>query len=169
MAAAAAEVSHPAKQGLVQAFSVYLDTLFVCTATAIMILSTGAYNVQNLAGGFIVENLPGVGVGTGYTQEAVSTLLPGFGAPFIAIAVLFFAFTTLLSNAYYAESNVMYLFKNSKHLNLIINLVRAAVVVVTFFGTIRTSEVAWNLGDIGVGMMAWLNLIAIILLTKPLK
>lgn len=166
-AAGAAEVSHPAKQGLVQASSVYVDTLFVCTATAIMILSTGAYNVSNPAGGFLVENLPGVGVGTAYTQTAVSTLIPGLGAPFIAVSVFFFAFTTLLAFAFYAESNVAYLFKNSKHLKPIINVVRAAIVLLTFAGTVRSSEFAWNLGDIGVGMMAWLNIIAIILLTKP--
>ncbi|MDW5300524.1 MAG: alanine/glycine:cation symporter family protein [Sedimentibacter sp.] len=166
-AAGAAEVSHPAKQGLVQAFSVYVDTLFVCTATAIMILSTGAYNVANPAGGFLVENLPGVGVGTAYTQTAISTLIPGLGAPFIAISVFFFAFTTLLAFAFYAESNVAYLFKNSKNLKTVINIVRVAIVILTYVGTVRTSELAWNLGDIGVGMMAWLNIIAIILLTKP--
>lgn len=166
-AAAAAEVSHPAKQGLVQAFSVYVDTLFVCTATAIMILSTGAYNVVNPSGGFIVEGLPGVGVGTAFTQKAIDTLIPGLGSPFIAIAIFFFAFTTLSALGYYADCNVAYLFKNNKNVNSITLGVRLIFVIATFYGTLRTSEVAWNLADIGVGMMAWLNLIAIILLTKP--
>ncbi len=77
-AAASAEVSHPVKQGLAQSFSVYIDTLFVCTATGIMILSTGMYNVQNLAGdGYIVENIHGVDHGVGYTQAAIDSLLPG--------------------------------------------------------------------------------------------
>ncbi len=166
-AAAAAEVSHPAKQGLVQAFSVYVDTLFVCTATAIMILSTGAYNVANPAGGFLVEGLPGVGPGPGFAQSAISTLIPGLGSPFIAIALFFFAFTTLLAFAFYAETNAAYLFKNSKNLPIITTIVRVVFIVSTFYGTIRTSDMAWNLADIGVGMMAWLNIIAIILLTKP--
>jgi len=166
-AAGAAEVSHPAKQGLVQAFSVYIDTLFVCTATAVMILSTGAYNIANPAGGFVVENLPGVGVGTGFTQEAINTLIPGFGSPFIAIAVFFFAFTTLLAMGYYADANVAYLFKNNKNIKTITFAVKIMLVVSTFYGTIRTSDAVWNLADIGVGMMAWLNIIAIVLLTKP--
>lgn len=166
-AAAAAEVSHPAKQGLVQAFSVYVDTLFVCTATAIMILSTGSYNVANPAGGFLVENLKGVNVGPAFTQNAIDTFIPGFGGPFIAIALFFFAFTTLLAFGFYAETNAAYLFKNSKNFNLIINIVRVVFVIATFWGTIRTSDAAWNLADIGVGMMAWLNIIAILLLSKP--
>jgi AGCS family alanine or glycine:cation symporter len=166
-AAGAAEVSHPAKQGLVQAFSVYVDTLFVCTATAIMILSTGNYNVVNPAGGFLVENLPGVAGGVAFTQASINTLIPGLGSPFIAIAVFFFAFTTLLAFGYYADCNVAYLFKKSKHHNTIIMVVRAVLVISTFYGTIRTSDAAWNLADIGVGMMAWLNIITIILLTKP--
>lgn len=166
-AAGAAEVSHPAKQGLVQAFSVYVDTLFVCTATAIMILSTGMYNVSDGAGGFIVENLPGVEGGTAFTQAAINTLIPGLGSPFIAIAVFFFAFTTLLAFGYYADSNVAYIFKNNKNVKTISFIVKIILVFSTFFGTIRTSTVAWNLADIGVGILAWLNIIAIILLTKP--
>ncbi|MBZ9687518.1 alanine:cation symporter family protein [Clostridium estertheticum] len=166
-AAGAAEVSHPAKQGLVQAFSVYIDTLFVCTATALMILSTGKYNVANPAGGFLVEHLPGVGVGPAFAQESINTLIPGLGSPFIAIAIFFFAFTTLLAFAYYTDSNVAYLFKNSKNLKTISFVTKIILVVSTFYGTIRTSSMAWNLADIGVGMMAWLNIIAIILLTKP--
>jgi AGCS family alanine or glycine:cation symporter len=75
-AAAAAEVSHPAKQGLVQAFSVYVDTLFVCTATAFMILFTGKYNVANPSGGFLVENIPGAKIGAEYTQLAISSHFP---------------------------------------------------------------------------------------------
>jgi AGCS family alanine or glycine:cation symporter len=166
-AAGAAEVSHPAKQGLVQAFSVYVDTLFVCTATALMILSTGKYNVVNPAGGFIVENIPGVGVGTAFAQESISTIIPGLGSPFIAIAIFFFAFTTLLAFGYYTDSNVAYLFKNNKNFKTISFVTKIILIISTFYGTIRTSDVAWNLADIGVGMMAWLNIIAILILAKP--
>ena len=89
-AAGAAEVSHPAKQGLVQAFSVYVDTLVVCTSTAVMILATNAFNVADPAnaGGFLVENLPGI-ASSNFTQEAVNMILPGFGNTFVAIALLF--------------------------------------------------------------------------------
>lgn len=166
-AAGTAEVSHPAKQGLVQAFSVYVDTLFVCTATAIMIISTGAYNVVNPAGGFLVEKLPGVEGGTAFVQEAINEVIPGFGSPFIAVAIFFFAFTTLLAFGVYAESNVAYLFKNNKNFKTISAIVKIILVFSIFYGTIHTSSVAWNLADIGVGMIAWLNIIAILLLTKP--
>ncbi|MBN2260455.1 MAG: alanine:cation symporter family protein [Clostridiales bacterium] len=165
MAAAASEVSHPAKQGLVQAFSVYVDTLFVCSATAFMILITGNYNVA-LGDGFIVENIPGVAMGPAFTQMSVDTLLPGFGAGFVAIALFFFAFTTLLAYYYYAESNVAYLFKNSKKADTLILLARIGLLASTFYGAVRTADLAWGLGDIGVGLMAWLNIVAIVLLTK---
>lgn len=166
-AAGAAEVSHPAKQGLVQAFSVYIDTLLVCTATAIMILSTEMYNIANPSGGFLVENLPGIDAGTAFTQKAIDTLIPGLGAPFVAVTLFFFAFTTLLSFGFYADSNIAFIFKNHKQFKTIMTIVRAILVVMIFWGTIRTSDVAWNLGDIGIGLMAWANIIAILLLTKP--
>ncbi|WP_206460251.1 alanine/glycine:cation symporter family protein [Anaerovorax sp. IOR16] len=166
-AAAAAEVSHPAKQGLAQSFSVYVDTLFVCTATALMILSTGSYNVVDPNNNFIIHNVPNVEAGTGYTQAAIDTLIPGFGSAFIAIAIFFFAFTTLLSFSFYTESNVAYLFKGNrylKHITLIMKLVLIGMIV---FGSVKSAAVAWNMADIGVGLMAWLNLIALIMLRKP--
>lgn len=165
-AAAAAEVSHPAKQGLVQAFSVYIDTLFVCTATAFMILFTGQYNVINPDGGFIVENLPGISFGPEFTQMAIATHFPSLGAGFVAIALMFFAFTTIMAYYYIAETNLSFLQKDGKQ-KWPVYLLRALILGATFFGSIRTAELAWTLGDIGVGMMAWLNVIAIILLRKP--
>ena len=83
-ASSAAEVSHPVKQGLAQAFSVYIDTLVVCTATGLMILCTGCYNIVDGAGNALVEALPGIEAGTGYTQAAIDTVFPGFGSAFIA-------------------------------------------------------------------------------------
>lgn len=167
MAAAAAEVSHPAKQGLVQAFSVYVDTLFVCSATAFMILITGAYNTVDGVGGFIVENLPGVEAGPAYTQEALNSFLPGIGGAFVSIALFFFAFTTLMAYYYYAEVNVAYLFKKSKNHKTIFVLTKILLLVMVFVGAINTAGSAWAIGDIGVGIMAWLNIVAILLLTKP--
>lgn len=164
-AAAAAEVSHPAKQGLVQAFSVYIDTLFVCTATAFMILFTGKYNVLNPKGGFLVENLPGAKIGAEYTQQAISSHFPSLGAGFVAVSLLFFAFTTIMAYYYIAETNLSYLDKNGN--KWMVNILRLLLLFSTFYGSIKTAEAAWTLGDIGVGMMAWLNVIAILLLRKP--
>lgn len=168
-AAGAAEVSHPAKQGLVQAFSVYVDTLFVCTATAIMILSTGSFNVANPAGGFITELVSGVDKGN-FTQTAVNTFIPGFGGGFVAIALFFFTFTTVLAYAFYTDSNIAYLFKNSQNksaFKLTQNIFRVILCAMVFVGAIMSADVVWNFGSAGVGAMAWFNVIAIILLTKP--
>lgn len=165
-AAAAAEVSHPVKQGLVQAFSVYVDTLFVCTATALMILFTGQFNVVNPEGGFISENLPGVPFGPEYTQYAIGTHFPSIGKGFIAISLLFFAFTTIMAYYFIAEANLSYLTRN-KSSKSAIKLLQLAILSTTFYGSVKTAEIAWTLGDIGVGMMAWLNIIAILLLRKP--
>lgn len=165
-AAAAAETSHPAKQGLVQAFSVYVDTLFVCTATAFMILFTGKYNVINPAGGFLVENMPGVAVGPEYTQNAVSSHFPALGPGFVAISLFLFAFTTIMAYYYIAETNLSYLEKNSTK-KWTIWLLRVLLLISVFYGSVKTAEAAWVLGDIGVGIMAWLNVIAILLLQKP--
>ena len=161
-AAAAAEVTHPAQQGLVQAFSVYIDTLFVCTATAFMILFTGQYNVQNEAGEFIVQNVAGVDY-TGFTQAAVSHHFPSFGNGFVAFALFFFAFTTIMAYYYYAETNITYIFKNG-NTKLIIWILRIGFLGATYFGTVKSAEMAWAVGDIGVGLMAWVNIIAILLL-----
>ncbi|MGX5690504.1 alanine/glycine:cation symporter family protein [Arcticibacter tournemirensis] len=165
-AAAAAENSHPVKQGLVQAFSVYVDTLFVCTATAFMILFTGKYNVVNPNGGFILENIPGVAIGPEYTQQAISTYFPSIGAGFVAVSLFFFAFTTIMAYYYIAETNLSYLNKHHSR-RWMLWLLRILILVTVFYGSIRTAELAWAVGDIGVGIMAWLNVIAIILLRKP--
>lgn len=165
-AAAAAEVSHPAKQGLVQAFSVYVDTLFVCTATAFMILFTGKYNVQHPDGGFIVENIPGTEIGPAYTQQAIAEHFPAIGGPAVAISLLFFAFTTIMAYYYMAETNLSYLDKQGRH-KWAIWILRLLILAATYYGTVKTAAAAWTLGDIGVGLMAWLNLIAILLLRKP--
>ena len=165
-AAAAAEVSHPAKQGLVQAFSVYVDTLFVCTATAFMIIFTQKYNVVNPKGGFIVEHIPGVAEGAEFTQHAIASHFPTIGAGFVAIALLFFVFTTLMAYYYIAETNLSYLYPK-KMKKWMLNSLRIFVLLAVIYGAIRTSKLAWDIGDIGVGLMAWLNIVAILLLSRP--
>lgn len=165
IAAATAEVDHPVKQGLVQAFSVYVDTWFVCTATALMILVTDSYNIFGADGVALVENLPGTETGAAFTQNAVDTLLPGFGSAFVAIALLLFAFTTLLAYYYYTESNLVYLFKSGPARKRATQIVRILFLALTFYGTLKSAKTAWAMGDVGVGLMAWINLIAIILLS----
>jgi AGCS family alanine or glycine:cation symporter len=164
--AAAAEVSHPVKQGLVQAFSVYIDTLFVCTATALMILFTGKYNVLNPEGGFIVENVPGMAVGSEFTQNAVNTIFPSLGAGFVSVALFFFAFTTIMAYYYIAETNFSYLLEKGGK-TWMIQALRVMIIAATFYGSVKSAALAWTIGDIGVGLMAWLNIVAIFLLRKP--
>lgn len=165
-AAAAAEVSHPAKQGYVQAFSIYVDTLLVCSATAFMILSTGKYNVNHPDGSMIVNNMPGVETGPAYTQAAVESMMPGFGASFIALAIMFFAFTTIVAYYYMAETNVQYI-NRQIHRGWMLFILKLAIMASVTYGAIRSAGVAWDLGDLGVGLMAWLNIIAILILQRP--
>lgn len=164
--AAAAEVAHPAQQGYVQAFSIYVDTLLVCTSTAFMILSTGLYNVVGKGGVMLVENLPGVEPGPGFAQNAVESVLPGYGAGFVALALLFFAFTTIVAYYYMAETNLQYL-NRQRHRPWMILLLQLGVLAAVTYGTVRSATTAWAMGDIGVGLMAWLNIVAILILQKP--
>ncbi|XQW86870.1 alanine/glycine:cation symporter family protein [Thalassotalea piscium] len=165
-AAAAAEVDHPAQQGLVQAFSVYIDTLFICTATAFMILITQSYNVQ-LEGqsSFIVQNIAGdiAANSPAFTQIAVESVLEGFGKPFIALALFFFAFTTILAYYFIAENNVAYI-KRTIKIPAFTFMLKVLIMTATFYGTIKAADVAWGMGDVGVGIMAWLNIIGILII-----
>ena len=165
-ASSAAAVSHPAKQGLVQAFSVYIDTLFVCSATGFMVLMTGCYNIQAADGTMLFEGLKGVEAGPVYTQAAIDQLMPGWGSPFIAITIFFFAFTTILGYYYMAETNVAYLNRYLKK-PLMMSICKAIFLGTVVFGAIKSSTLIWTMADVGVGTMAWLNIIAIFLLQKP--
>ncbi|WP_028299002.1 alanine/glycine:cation symporter family protein [Oceanospirillum beijerinckii] len=170
-AAAAAEVQHPAQQGLVQAFSVYIDTLFVCSATAFMILITGAYNVHGVGDTFLVQNVAADAAANSpiFTQMAIESVLPGVGKPFVALALFFFSFTTILAYYYIAETNVAYL-KRSVNLPGVIFALKVTIMGATFYGAIKTANLAWAMGDVGVGMMAWLNIVGILIIffmSKP--
>ncbi|MEH0742823.1 alanine:cation symporter family protein [Vibrio cholerae] len=169
-AAAAASVEHPAQQGLVQSFSIYIDTLLVCSATAFMILITGAYNVHG-AEGFIIQNVAADIAANGpvFTQMAIESALPGIGKPFIAIALFFFAFTTILAYYYIAETNVAYIRRHFKVDGLMF-ILKVALIAVVFYGTVKTANLAWAMGDVGVGLMAWLNIVGILIIffmSKP--
>ncbi|MDG2107271.1 MAG: alanine/glycine:cation symporter family protein [Woeseiaceae bacterium] len=164
-AAAAAEVEHPAQQGLVQAFSVYVDTLFVCSATAFIILITNQYYVEGLdktiSGGLLddktIINSPA------FTQLALESVMGALGKTFVAITLFFFAFTTILAYYYIAETNVAWVRRSFKSTNKLI-ILKIAIMTSVFFGTIRSADLAWAMGDIGVGLMAWLNITGIIIL-----
>ncbi len=162
-ASSAAEVSHPAKQGLVQGFSVYIDTLFVCSATAFMLLITGQYNVERADGSHIYQGVKGVASGPGYVQTALENTMPGFGAIFVAVALLFFAFTTIVAYYYIAETNIAYINRHTPRpwMNV---LLKVLIIGSTVYGTVKTADVAWAMGDLGVGLMAWLNIAAILLM-----
>ncbi|TGA69090.1 alanine:cation symporter family protein [Aliivibrio fischeri] len=171
-AAAAASVEHPAQQGLVQSFSIYIDTLLVCSATAFMILITGAYNVHGSGeGAFLVQNISEtIGAnGPMFTQMAIESTLPGIGKIFIAFALFFFAFTTILAYYYIAETNIAYIRRTLK-IDGMMFVLKVVIMSAVFYGTIKTANLAWAMGDVGVGVMAWLNIIGILIiffLSKP--
>lgn len=166
-AAAAAEVDHPAQQGLVQAFSVYVDTLLVCTATALMILITQQYNVVGTLtdGSFIVQNVPaGTEIGSAaFTQLALLSVFGNFGQIFVGLALFFFAFTTILAYYYITETNVAYLNRvfNNK---LPILLFKLLLMFMVAYGTVNNAGYIWTIGDIGVGLMAWVNVLGILII-----
>ena len=164
-AAAAAEVDHPAQQGLVQSFSIYIDTLFICTATAFMILITGMFNVGTADAGFIIQNIASdiSAEGPAFTQMAIESVMPGIGNPFIAVALFFFSFTTLLAYYYIAESNVAYIRRSFKMPGAVL-LLKLALITAVFFGTVIEAKIVWDLGDIGLGIMAWVNIISILII-----
>ena len=164
-AAAASEVDHPAQQGLVQSFSVYVDTLFVCSATAFMILITQQYYVTGVdgpvSGGMLGSHV--VIASPAFTQFALESVMGGFGKVFVAVALFFFAFTTLLAYYYIAETNVAYI-RRTIHIPHMLKILKIVTLTSVFYGTIREANLAWAMGDLGVGLMAWLNIIGILIL-----
>ncbi|GGM32760.1 alanine/glycine:cation symporter family protein [Promicromonospora citrea] len=176
-AAAAAEVSHPAKQGFAQSFAVYIDTLFVCSATAFIIISTGMFNTfagEAWPGDVIFRGEGGLGTdvepGPGFVQQGLDSVFPGAGPTFVAVALAFFAFTTIVAYYYMAETNLTYLTRKMKN-RLVARGIRRAlqalVLVSVAYGAVTTAGAAWGLGDIGVGSMAWLNIVGILFLQGP--
>lgn len=152
---ASADVAHPVRQGFAQSFSVYVDTLFVCTATALMILIAAPEGLgDNYAG---------------YTQYAIDSVFPGFGSTFVSIAMIFFVYTTIMAYYFYSETSLMYLMRRhsgSKREKLLVVLLRLAIMVMAVLGTVYEAQTVWDLGDIGVGLQAWINVIVLILLSR---
>ena len=165
-ASAAAHVSHPVKQGLAQAFSAYVDTLFVCTMTGLVILSTNSFNVLGTGEGPpIVEHLPGVEEGPAWVQIGIDAVLPSFGPSFVAVAVFLFSFTTLLSFAFYAETNLAYLIPSKPVQRICIAAARLLLAASMVIGSVQTSAFVWSLADFGVGLYTWVNILALVLLS----
>ena len=152
---ASADVSHPVRQGFAQSFSVYVDTLFVCTATALMILIAAPTGLgDNYAA---------------YTQSAIDTVFPGFGSKFVGIAMVFFSYTTIMAYYFYAESSLIYLMRKREGSRLektLVVVLRLTLMSFAILGTVYESTLAWDLGDIAVGIQAWVNVIVLLLLSK---
>lgn len=167
---ASAAVSHPAKQGLAQAFSVYVDTLLICTATALMILCSGTYNILDAkTGEMLVAGAPQLGDNyVGFTQAAVDSVLTGFGGTFVSIALVFFVFTTVMAYYFYGESSIMQIFEGrpeKKNFERIcIWVFRFSLLGMVVFGALREADVIWQLGDVGVGITAWINVVVLLIL-----
>ena len=173
LVAGAAKVSHPVKQGMVQGFSVYIDTLLVCTATAVMILAAETYNVVDAATGqYLYTSSYALGApDVSYTSTAISTVFgQTVGSISVAVALAFFAFTTIMAYYYYAETSIVYLFGKGRREHVAVWILRFVIVLSVFYGSMKSAKAAWDLGDIGVGTMAWINVVAILLLSpKALK
>ena len=152
-AAATASVSHPVKQGLVQSLSVYIDTLLICTCSAMMVL---VFYVQDPAAAASLNGMPLV-------QMAVNNSVGEAGIHFITFAIFAFAYSSLIGNYFYAESNLRFIKGDSKAL---LTVFRIVCLLVIFYGATNSFDLAWNLADIFMGLMAIMNLIAILLLGK---
>ena len=150
-AAATATVTHPVKQGLIQTLGVFTDTLIICSCTAFIILLSG-----------VDYSGPGASTGIKLTQDALSSQIGPFGNIFIAICILLFAFSSIVGNYYYGESNIEFLSDKKWFLFAY----RAFVILMVFFGSVAKVDLVWNLADVFMGLMAIVNLIAILMLSK---
>ena len=147
--AATADVTHPVKQGLIQTLGVFSDTLVICTCTAFIILFSGV-------------PLGGETNGVQLTQMALDNEIGIGGSIYVAIAILFFAFSSIIGNYYYGEANLRYITKN-KTIMSVFRLLTGSMVM---FGALASLDLVWSMADICMGLMTIFNLIAIVLLGK---
>ena len=148
-AAATADVSHPVQQGLIQSLGVFTDTIIICSCTAFMVLLYKDYQTVGLTG---IE----------LTQAALSYHIGSIGYIFIAVCIFLFAFSSIVGNYYYGESNLEFIFSNK----IVLNIFRTIVVGMVMFGSLAKIQIVWDLADLFMGLMAIINLIAIALLGK---
>jgi AGCS family alanine or glycine:cation symporter len=150
-AAAAADVTHPVKQGFIQALGVFTDTLVICTSTALLLLISGQYKEQGMDG-------------IQLTQSSMEFMVGSWGNIFIAVCIFLFAFSSIIGNYYYGESNIKFISEKRIYLTLY----RLTVLVMVVFGALATSKIVWGLADIFMIAMAMLNLYAILRLSPIL-
>jgi alanine or glycine:cation symporter, AGCS family len=148
-AAATATVSHPAKQGMIQALGVFVDTLIICSCTSMIVLFSSAFTHDNLSG---IE----------IAQLALNQQVGVWAEHFLTISIFLFAFSSLIGNYYYGETNIEFIRENKTWLLIY----RLAVVAMVIWGSVTQVQVVWDLADLFMGLMAILNLIAILLLGK---
>ena len=148
-ASASATVSHPAKQGLAQIISVYIDTLLICSTTVFLILLTGDWAFSGYSG------IP-------LLQQCVSRVIGPIGIHFVTVIVCLFAFTSIIGNYLYAEANILFITKNKTAMTIF----RIAAAIMVFIGAGNSLDVAWSLADITMGLEAVVNIIAIVLLGR---
>ncbi len=149
-ASASAEVSHPVKQGLAQTISVYIDTLLICSTTVFILLLTGVYKTDSTP--------PGIPL----IQQSVARQFGPIAIHIITLAVCMFAFTSIIGNYFYAESNIRFITKNPT----VMTVFRIAAAAMVFFGAQNSIDVAWSLADITMGLEAIVNIVAIVLLSR---
>lgn len=147
-ASASATVAHPVQQGLVQVISVFIDTLLICSSTAMMLLLSGVEGKLH-----VLDGIP-------YVQAAIQANVGTWGIHFITFSIYAFAFSSVIGNYFYAESNILFI-KNSK---VFLNLFRVTCVLVIFLGTQANFTLMWNIADITMGLMALINIITILFL-----
>ena len=148
-AAATADVSHPVKQGLLQMLGVFTDTLVICSCTAFIILVSGLPLDGSLDGVLL-------------TQEALSVEIGHAGRVFVAVAIFFFAFSSIIGNYYYGEANIAYISKR----RWVMTLYRLVVGAMVMFGAVTTLQTVWSLADLTMALMTLCNLVAIVLLGR---
>ena len=148
-AAAAAAVSHPVKQGLIQTLGVFVDTIIICSATAFMIILSGDYMNSDLSG-------------VQLTQSALSVQVGSWASIFVAVAIFLFAFTSVIGNYYYGETNIEFIKKS----RMAVFIYRLGVIAMVLFGSVASLDLVWSLADLFMGVMALINLTAIVLLSR---
>ena len=151
-ASASAEVNHPVKQGLVQVLSVFIDTLLICSATAFMCMSSGIEPSAELSG-------------APYVQAALTETLGAFGPIFITVAMILFAFTTLVGNLYYVDKAIFFIFKKmpSKTFMRIYYVVASLIILL---GAGLSADLLWGIADVTMGAMTVINMPVILYLGK---
>lgn len=177
-AASATECSHPGVQGLVNSFSVYID-VFVCICTALIIILTDCFNVQDAAGNLLHVSGGSTAIanqtvepGISWAQEALNTIFPGgIGATVLAFFLFFFAFTTLLNYYYQGETAIAYMLhnKSKKTRRTAIWVLRIVMPLIFFYFAVQSSSTSFSSGELGVGLMVWFNVIILLIMSPTIK